>query len=252
MAGSQKKTPFRKPSTRRDSKVERQGAQSRYGLVSTVAQLIDLLAQFEGPADAAISRFFKDHPELGGRDRPMVAEAVYCWLRYRYRINHLAQSGEGPSVVRQAKLALLWSGAPEQIWSAGKQADNEWLSRVINISADDLGVEARTCLPEWFYTKLAEQFGQDRAESFSQAVLSAAPLDLRVNTVKASTVDLLAALTNMGIQVNPIEGLPEGLRAVGKPIVGKTEVFQEGYFEVQDAGSQWVSRLVAPRARLGN
>ena len=247
MAGSQKKTPFRKPSTRRDSKVERQGAQSRYGLVSTVAQLIDLLAQFEGPADAAISRFFKDHPELGGRDRPMVAEAVYCWLRYRYRINHLAQSGEGPSVVRQAKLALLWSGAPEQIWSAGKQADNEWLSRVINISADDLGVEARTCLPEWFYTKLAEQFGQDRAESFSQAVLSAAPLDLRVNTVKASTVDLLAALTNMGIQVNPIEGLPEGLRAVGKPIVGKTEVFQEGYFEVQDAGSQWVSRLVAPR-----
>lgn len=247
MVGSTKKTPFRKPNTRRDSKVERQGAQSRYGLVSTVAQLIDLLAQFEGPADAAISRFFKDHPELGGRDRPMVAEAVYCWLRYRYRINHLAQSGEGPSVVRQAKLALLWSGAPEQIWSAGKQADNEWLSRVINISADDLGVEARTCLPEWFYTKLAEQFGQDRAESFSQAVLSAAPLDLRVNTVKASTVDLLAALTNMGIQVNPIEGLPEGLRAVGKPIVGKTEVFQEGYFEVQDAGSQWVSRLVAPR-----
>jgi 16S rRNA (cytosine967-C5)-methyltransferase len=247
MAGSTKNTPFRKPTTRRDSKVERQGAQSRYGLVSTVAQLIDLLAQFEGPADAAISRFFKDHPELGGRDRPMVAEAVYCWLRYRYRINHLAQAGEGPSVVRQAKLALLWSGAPEQIWSAGKQADNEWLSRVINISADDLGVEARTCLPEWFYVKLAEQFGEARAESFSQAVLSAAPLDLRVNTVKASTTDLLAALTNMGIQVNPIEGLPEGLRAVGKPIVGKTEVFQEGYFEVQDAGSQWVSRLVAPR-----
>jgi 16S rRNA (cytosine967-C5)-methyltransferase len=247
MAGSSKNTPFRKPSTRRDSKVERQGAQSRYGLVSTVAQLIDLLAQFEGPADAAISRFFKDHPELGGRDRPMVAEAVYCWLRYRYRINHLAQSGEGPSVVRQAKLALLWSGAPEQIWSAGKQADNEWLSRVINISAENLGIEARTCLPEWFYTKLAEQFGVERAESFSQAVLSAAPLDLRVNTVKASTTDLLAALINMGIQVNPIEGLPEGLRAVGKPIVGKTEVFQEGYFEVQDAGSQWVSRLVAPR-----
>ena len=243
MAGSSKKnTPLRKPNTRRESKVERQGAQSRYGLVSTVAQLIDLLAQFEGPADAAISRFFRDHPELGGRDRPMVAEAVYCWLRYRYRINHLAQAGEGPSVVRQAKLALLWSGAPEQIWSAGKQADNEWLSRVINISADDLGIEARTCLPEWFYNKLAMQFGQERAESFSQAVLSAAPLDLRVNTVKTSATDLLAALTNMGIQVKPIEGLPDGLRAIGKPIVGKTEVFQEGYFEVQDAGSQWVSR----------
>ena len=115
MVGSSKKnTPFRKPTSRRDSKPERKGAQSRYGMVSTVAQLIDLLALFEGPADAAISRFFKDHPELGGRDRPVVAEAVYCWLRYRYRINHLAQAGEGSSVMRQAKLALLWSGAPDE------------------------------------------------------------------------------------------------------------------------------------------
>ncbi len=248
MVGSSKKnTPFRKPTSRRENKPERKGAQSRYGMVSTVAQLIDLLALFEGPADAAISRFFKDHPELGGRDRPVVAEAVYCWLRYRYRINHLAQAGEGSSVMRQAKLALLWSGAPEAVWSAGKQSDNEWLSRVINISAYDLPIEPRTCLPEWFYTRLVEQFGVERADSFSQAVLKAAPLDMRANTVKASASDLMAALANLGIEVHPIEGLPDGLRAVGKPIVGKTEIFQDGFVEVQDAGSQWVSRLVAPR-----
>lgn len=252
MSGSSKKnTPFRKSTSRasgrgRDGE-QRQGAVSRYGLVSQVAQLIDLLNLFEGPADATISRFFKDRPELGGRDRPMVAEAVYCWLRYRYRINHLAEAAEGPPLLRQAKLALLWSGAPEQVWSAGRQSDNEWLGRVINVSAEDLPSEPRSCLPDWLYNKIEEQYGKDRAESFSQAVLSAAPLDIRVNTLKTTVPELQQALSVFAVETTPIEGLPDGIRAKGKPAVGKTEMFQEGLFEVQDAGSQWVSRLVAPR-----
>ncbi|HEX4916741.1 MAG TPA: RsmB/NOP family class I SAM-dependent RNA methyltransferase [Limnobacter sp.] len=248
MANTAKKnTPFRKPAGKGGPRKAKDATISRYGMVSQVAQLIDLLNQFDGPADATISRFFKDHPELGGRDRPLVAEAAYCWLRYRYRINHLAQAGEGPSVMRQAKLALLWSGAPEPIWSAGKREDNDWLSRVINVQAENLNLEARTCLPEWLYRKLEEQFGVDRAESFALAVLSAAPLDVRVNTLKTSTSELLAALADLGIEMHPIDGLPDGLRAVGKPVIGRTELFQNGLMEVQDAGSQWVSRLVAPR-----
>ena len=251
MTGSKKNTPFRKATARsavrgREGQ-QRQGAVSRYGVVSQVAQLIDLLDQFEGPADATISRFFKDRPELGGRDRPLVAEAVYCWLRYRYRINHLAQSAEGAPLMRQAKLALLWSGAPEPVWSAGKQSDNEWLSRVINVSADDLASEARTCLPTWFYAKLQAQFGSDRAEQFAQSVLKAAPLDVRVNTLKTTVPDLQHALGRLGVESAGIEGLPDALRVKGKPALGKSELFQQGDFEVQDAGSQWVSRLVAPR-----
>lgn len=247
----EKKTPFRKPQSGsgrgRAVRQDRTGAVSRVGLLSQVAQLIDLLNQFEGPADATISRFFKDHAELGGRDRPVVAEAAYCWLRYRFRINHLAQSGEGPPLMRQAKLALLWSGAPEPIWSAGRQADNEWLSRVIQVPAEQLALEPRTCLPEWLYTKVAEQFGEPRAESFAQAVLQAAPLDIRVNTLKTSATELQGFLAELGVRSEPIEGLPDSLRVTGKPALGKTELFQTGGFEVQDAGSQWVSRLVAPR-----
>lgn len=248
MAGSsKKKSPLRRPSTG-GARVNRGAAGPRYGVISLVAQLIDLLNLFDGPADAVISRFFKDHPELGGRDRPVVAEAAYCWLRYRYRINHLAQSGEGgPTVMRQAKLALLWSGAPEAIWSAGRSEDNEWLSRVIHVPVDNLSQEPKTCLPAWLYEQITTEFGPDRALSFAQAVLSAAPLDLRVNTLKASTQEVVSGLAAQGIEVLPIAGLEDGLRAVGKPVVGRTEMFQEGLFEVQDAGSQWVSKLVAPR-----
>lgn len=240
-----KNTPFRrKEMLAKQAKGQGPGA---YGLVSMTAQLIDLLNQFDGPADATISRFFKDHPMLGGRDRPIMAEAVYCWLRYRFRINHLAQAGEGPTILRQAKLALLWSGAPENVWSSGKREDNDWLGRVINVQADSLPLEPRTCLPQWIYAKLSEQFGQARAESFAQAVLQAAPLDMRVNTLKTSAAELQAAMAALEMPTDAIVGLPDGLRAHGKPVIGRTELFQEGLMEVQDAGSQWVSRLVAPR-----
>lgn len=248
MAGQKKsKSPLRRPQsdTRRN---DRGTPAPRYGVISQVAQLIDLLAKFDSPADAVISRFFKDHPELGGRDRPVLAEAAYCWLRYRFRINHLAAAAEGGSVVmRQAKLALFWSGAPEQIWAQGRQEDNAWLSRVIQVPVDGLAVEPRTCLPGWFYDKLNTQFGEVCAESFALSVLSAAPLDLRVNLLKATSQAVTQGLLELGIEVTPIEGLTEGLRAVGKPIVGKTDLFLNGFFEVQDAGSQWVSHLVAAR-----
>jgi 16S rRNA (cytosine967-C5)-methyltransferase len=78
-------------------------------------------------------------------------------------------------------------------------------------------------------------------------VNQSAPLDIRVNRVKANPEQVKAALEAEGIEVLPIEGLPEAFRLPGKPVVAKLEAFQQGWFEVQDAGSQWVAALTAPR-----
>lgn len=220
---------------------------SRFGLVSFLADLIDELAKFEAPADAVISAYFKKYAFLGSRDRGILAEGAYCWLRFRLRINHLAEIGAGGLSLRQAKLALLWSGAGEDVWAKGRPDDNEWLSRVVNVNANDLSMEPKTCLPEWLFEKLQAQFGTERAYVFAATMLKGAPLDIRVNTLKSSTPEVIDALQAEGFQLAPIENLPEGLRVEGKPPLGRTDYFQNGWFEVQDAGSQWVSRLVAPR-----
>lgn len=240
---SKKKTPFRRPEKANKNKQQI----GRFGLLGVVTELIEQLMTPDGPADMIISQFFKQKAFLGHRDRGIVAEAAYCWLRYRYRISHLAHSGTGSSGMRQAKMALLWSGAPEEIWGKGKQEDNEWLSRVVNVSVNDLPVEPKTCLPQWLVVRLSEQFGPEKAMLFAASVLEAAPLDLRVNTLKINRDELIGELSALEIHADPIDGLSTGLRVEGKPALGRTELFQEGLFEVQDAGSQWVARLVAPR-----
>lgn len=238
-----KNSPIRRPA-KKDSGSPAMG---RFGLLGVDTDLVEELMVPDGPADVIISQFFKRKAFLGARDRSIVAEAAYCWLRYRLRISHLAQSGVGSSGMRQAKMALLWSGAPEEVWSKGKREDNEWLSRVVNVNPNDLPIEPRTCLPEWLVAKLTQQFGAERAMLFAASVLKPAPLDIRVNTLKTTLADLQADLAAEEVSSSPIEGLPTGLRIEGKPALGRTDLFQNGHFEVQDAGSQWAARLVAPR-----
>ena len=59
-----------------------------------------------GPADVVLSRYFRDHPRLGGRERGMIAEATYALLRRRDLYNHLSESGSGPQMRRRALLGL--------------------------------------------------------------------------------------------------------------------------------------------------
>jgi 16S rRNA (cytosine967-C5)-methyltransferase len=70
-----------------------------------------------------------------------------------------------------------------------------------------------------------------------------APLDLRVNLLKAKRDDVLAALQAAGIAGAPTPYSPWGIRVPGKPALNKLELFTRGDVEVQDEGSQLLALL---------
>jgi hypothetical protein len=74
-----------------------------------------------------------------------------------------------------------------------------------------------------------------------------APLDLRVNTLKAKREDVLETLQRAGISaaITPHSAL--GLRIEGRPAVNAIPAFRDGLFEVQDEGSQLLASLVDAR-----
>jgi 16S rRNA (cytosine967-C5)-methyltransferase len=74
-----------------------------------------------------------------------------------------------------------------------------------------------------------------------------APLDLRVNAVKADRADVLAQLKSAGIEAAPTPHSPLGLRVAGKPALQKSNAFADGLIEVQDEGSQLLALLVGAR-----
>ena len=65
-------------------------------LLDACAELVRLTLTFEHPADAVVSRFFRDNRGLGPRERATLAETVYTVLRKKLLFDHLAPSGSGP------------------------------------------------------------------------------------------------------------------------------------------------------------
>jgi 16S rRNA (cytosine967-C5)-methyltransferase len=74
-----------------------------------------------------------------------------------------------------------------------------------------------------------------------------APLDLRVNSIKAERDAVLEELRAHHVGVEPTRFSPDGLRLSEKPGLMQWPAYREGRIEVQDEGSQLIARLLAPK-----
>jgi 16S rRNA (cytosine967-C5)-methyltransferase len=104
--------------------------------------------------------------------------------------------------------------------------------------------------PEWLDPHFAGVFGEERAAE-GAALASRAPLDLRVNALKADRERVLAELAHLGAQ--PARWSPFGLRIrldpdAKNPAVHAEPAFIKGLVEVQDEGSQLAALLTDARA----
>src|SRR5262245_2237786 len=73
-------------------------------LLDACSELVAQVLRFEQPADAVVSRYFREHRALGPRERATLAETSYAVLRRKLLFDHLAPSGSGP---RQRRMAIL-------------------------------------------------------------------------------------------------------------------------------------------------
>jgi 16S rRNA (cytosine967-C5)-methyltransferase len=103
--------------------------------------------------------------------------------------------------------------------------------------------------PDWLDGYLAQVFGDDRVAE-TTAMASRAPLDLRVNTLKARREKVQPSLSHLGVQPTPWS--PIGLRIelgadARNPGIHAEEDFIKGAIEVQDEGSQLAALLSGAR-----
>ena len=101
-------------------------------------------------------------------------------------------------------------------------------------------------LPYWLYERLNEQFG-DEAPALFESMKEGAPLDLRVNLLKAKREEVIAELTEHGVQALPTPMSRDGIRLLTKPGLTSWPIYREGKIDVQDEGSQLIARLVQPK-----
>ncbi len=205
-------------------------------LLDLCAELLRSVLKFDAPADGVVSTFFRKHKALGQRERHALAETTYAVLRQKPLLQSLAQSGAGPLERRLAILA--WAGGEAGLQSALKPQEQEWLKQVRQVDLASLAPKLRHNMPDWLAEPLLNRLGEAEFWALAAAMSEGAPLDLRVNTLKAKREEVQAQLKAAGIDAQVMPYSPWGLRVPGKPALNKLDAFTSGALEVQDEGSQ--------------
>ncbi len=175
--------------------------------IELLDQIIVAAHENGAAADTLIARYFTTRRYAGSKDRRGVRELVYAAIR---------RAGEIPASGRAAMIGLASEDAALVALFNG--ANN----CPAPISPDE-PVAPAGIAPRWLVEKLGELSG----------LLDRAPLDLRVNRLKATRADVLALFPN----ATPTPYSPDGIRfAEPVPID-----IAEGLVEVQDEGSQLIA-----------
>jgi 16S rRNA (cytosine967-C5)-methyltransferase len=207
------------------------------------------------PAAKALKEWGTAHRFAGSGDRAGISGLVYDVLR-RQASSAWIMEDDTPrarllgmlKLERQFdadKIAALCDGsrfAPEPL-SDGERA------ALTSRTTDDAPAHIAGDYPEWLDGYLTEVFGDERAAE-ATAMASRAPLDLRVNTLKAKREKVQGSLRHLGAEPTPWS--PLGLRIqlgadARNPGVHAEEDFIKGGIEVQDEGSQLAALLSAAK-----
>ena len=200
----------------------------------------------DAPADVVLSRYFRENPMLGNKDRAFIAELVFGVLRRKRSL----ETATGKGTPRQLALAWLVRVQGMNMRQLEPHLRGPELDMVPQIKALDLAAQPLAVqwdVPDWLAERWLAVYGAEAATRLAQALLRPAPLDLRVNTLLAKRDEMLAVLNAAGITATATPYSPIGIRLADKPVLAKYKPFLEGKIEIQDEGSQLLGYLVAPR-----
>ncbi|NOJ48348.1 RsmB/NOP family class I SAM-dependent RNA methyltransferase [Bradyrhizobium archetypum] len=223
--------------------------------LSAAIELIDNIDAQRVPAAKALKEWGTAHRYAGSGDRAAISGLIWDVLRRRSSSAWLMDADTPRARVlgmlrlergmETDAIAALCDGsrfAPEPLTKAERSA-------LTSRSLDGAPPHIAGDYPEWLDPHLAAVFGDDRVAE-ATAMASRAPLDLRVNTLKAKREKIQASLKHLGAQPTPWS--PVGLRIelgadARNPGIHAEQDFIKGAIEVQDEGSQLAALFTAAR-----
>ena len=223
-------------------------------LAGRISAAIEVLAEITGrnrPASEALKDWGKAHRFAGSTDRHVIGTLVFDALRHRNSAAAIGGSAEPRGLVLgtlvsvwNMPLAEIDAGCAEQFGPGALLAEEK--AALAKGLAADAPASVRADFPSWLEPQLAEMFVSRLVEQM-MALAQRAPIDLRVNTLKATRGEVLAKFEKFGAAQTPLS--PTALRIAAPGIdVRNVNVEAEpahglGQFEVQDEASQLAALL---------
>lgn len=215
-------------------------AQFEHAVTALVAVL-----RFDFPADAILGRYLREHRELGADDRGLVADAVYGVLRNKRLLDHVTGGGKARALLL-GWLTRLQGLNTRELQPILRRGDAEIVAVIKGTGTGTLSLAQQAELPDWVVERLRAHHSEHDVLALGRSLSEPAPLDLRVNTLRARRDDVIATLAAGGLGAMPTPYAPHGLRLSGRPAIHRHPLFLDGTLEVQDEGSQLLCSLLAP------
>jgi 16S rRNA (cytosine967-C5)-methyltransferase len=222
---------------------------ARLQMAIEILEGLDRTAQ---PTDRFLKAWFRVRRFAGSKDRRAIAEQVYSVQRHRARLGHRM----GSDTPRALVIALLVEAGEDAaaLFSGGYGPAPLTDAERAAIAATPPPAPAWVTgeYPQWLEPELIRAFSDGLPQAMA-GLIPRAPVDLRVNTLKAARDDVIAALTQDGIIAAPTPYAPHGIRIAGEaPNLSRSALFESGAFEFQDEAAQIASCLcqAAPDTRV--
>lgn len=228
------------------------------GRIQAAAEVLEDVLSRHQPAANALQDWGRRHRFAGSGDRAAIGTIVYDALRRRSSFAWRMGSGAPRALAIAAAPRALGLTVADVIAVCDGSAhapaplDEDERTRLARDTLSDAPPHVAADIPEWLMEAFARAFG-DRAAAEGQAMAERAPIDLRVNTLKATREKVLSALARY--DAAPTWLSPSGLRIPApegpakSPHVEAEAAHGKGWFEVQDEGSQIAALLSGAKPR---
>ncbi|NUO81588.1 RsmB/NOP family class I SAM-dependent RNA methyltransferase [candidate division KSB1 bacterium] len=223
-------------------------------LAGHICELLEILLHDPRPADHLIDVFFRQRRYLGSHDRRALAESAYGILRHRRLLQTLIagvdeQKAFAPAWLLAAYKIHLEKRPSESLHELALPLSFQQIKKLADQNAAEIGRNhpgVRCSFPDWLVAALQQQFGAE-SEVLLAALNQPPPLTLRVNTLKATREVCLRELQQRGYECAPTALAPAGIQLHKRTNLFTLDLFREGWFEVQDEGSQLIALLLDPK-----
>ncbi len=206
-------------------------------------------------ADRALERALRGD-RLWASERRAAAEAVYGLTRWQGQLDWLLGARPRPPdlatryaawLCRHGGVAPRDAAARLGIAPARLAALDGADARLAAVSDPVERLALQGSLPVWIVRRFREELGAEEAAALVGVLNERAPLTVRANLLRGTRAALLERLAAEGVGAAPTPLSPWGLRLDGHENAFALPSFQEGWFEIQDEGSQLIALAAGAR-----
>ena len=220
--------------------------------VAATIELLDLLDKTREATSVVINAYFRQRRYAGSKDRRAISDRTYEVLRHRARLEWwignagLKLSSRARLIAdlcadQEAEVETLFSGEGHSP-AVLNEAEQALAAKDISLTSPNMPADIALEVPPWLSADLRASLGDEAANEL-EALNQPAPVDLRINTLKADRATVQETLSKQGLEAIPTPYSPLGLRLPVPTGLQNTDAFKKGDFEIQDEGSQIASLL---------